>query len=138
VLVHASQVSPELAAAAADADLVVFEGMGRGIETNLKASFRCVFALCSRLQGVGFRTPRARLLPPRPAHALAHYSFCSFNSRCDSLKLGMIKHPEVAACLPGGRLYDCVCKLDLAGDDAAALRLPRAGLVQRDGGADLN
>lgn len=27
---------------------------------------------------------------------------------------GMIKHPEVAACL-GGRLYDCVCKFDLAG-----------------------
>ncbi len=32
-------VSPELAAAAADADLVVLEGMGRGIESNLRARF---------------------------------------------------------------------------------------------------
>jgi damage-control phosphatase, subfamily II, stand-alone protein len=47
-------VSPELAAAAADADLVVLEGMGRAIETNLNAHFTV-----------------------------------------DSLKLGMIKHPEV-------------------------------------------
>ena len=55
-------MSSELAAAAADADLVVFEGMGRGIETNLRAWFAV-----------------------------------------DSLKLGMIKHPEVRAarsCLP--------------------------------------
>jgi type II pantothenate kinase len=28
---------------------------------------------------------------------------------CDSLKLGMVKHREVATCL-GGTLYDCVCK----------------------------
>ena len=34
-------VSPELAAAAADADLVILEGMGRGIETNLNAVFTC-------------------------------------------------------------------------------------------------
>ncbi len=27
--------------------------------------------------------------------------------RCDSFKLGMVKHPEVAASL-GGRMYDCV------------------------------
>jgi len=31
-------VSPELAAAAKDVDLVVLEGMGRGIETNLYAA----------------------------------------------------------------------------------------------------
>jgi type II pantothenate kinase len=79
------QVSPELAAEAAGADLVVLEGMGRGIETNLLAAFTV-----------------------------------------DSLKLGMIKHPEVAACIPGGRLYDCVCKFDRAGCDASVLRLTRA------------
>ena len=45
-------------------------GMGRAIETNLHATFRC-----------------------------------------DSLKLGMIKHPEVAVCL-SGRLFDVVCKFD--------------------------
>jgi hypothetical protein len=79
------QVSAELAAEAADADLLALEGMGRGIETNLLASFTC-----------------------------------------DSLKLGMIKHPEVAACIPGGRLYDCVCKYDPAGCDATQWRLTRA------------
>jgi len=78
-------VSPELAAEALDADLVVFEGMGRGIETNLRASLAC-----------------------------------------DSLKLGMIKHPEVAACIPGGRMYDCVCKFDPAGAEGSKLRLTRA------------
>lgn len=31
---------------------------------------------------------------------------------CDSLKLGMVKHAEVATCL-GGDLYDCVCKFDV-------------------------
>jgi hypothetical protein len=67
------QVSAELAAEAADADLLVLEGMGRAIETNLTAKFTA-----------------------------------------DSLKLGMVKHPEVAACL-GGRLYDVVCKFDEAG-----------------------
>jgi type II pantothenate kinase len=62
------QVSIELAEAAAGADLVVLEGMGRSIETNLRARFSC-----------------------------------------DSLNIGMIKHPEVAQAL-GGRLYDCVCQ----------------------------
>ncbi|KAJ4962351.1 hypothetical protein NE237_022290 [Protea cynaroides] len=61
-------VSQELAYLASDADLVVLEGMGRGIETNLYAQFKC-----------------------------------------DSLKIGMVKHPEVAQFL-GGRLYDCVFK----------------------------
>lgn len=64
------QVSAECIGEAADADLVVLEGMGRGIETNLYAKFTC-----------------------------------------ESLKLAMIKHPEVAACLRG-RLYDCVCQYD--------------------------
>ena len=62
--------SRALAEAATGADLVVLEGMGRAIETNLRAAFTV-----------------------------------------DSLKVGMIKHPEVAQSL-GGRLYDCVCKFD--------------------------
>lgn len=66
------QVSPAVAAESAGADLVVLEGMGRAIETNLNAAFTV-----------------------------------------DSLKIGMIKHPEVATCL-GGRLYDCVCKFQPA------------------------
>ena len=70
-LCPSAQISPELAREAEGADLVVLEGMGRGIETNLYAHFVC-----------------------------------------DSLKLGMIKHPEVAQCL-GGRLFDVVCKFDV-------------------------
>jgi damage-control phosphatase, subfamily II, stand-alone protein len=61
-------VGREVAEEARGADLVVLEGMGRGIETNLYAELQC-----------------------------------------ESLKLAMIKHPEVAAML-GGRLYDCVCQ----------------------------
>ena len=60
-------VSIELRAEEADADLVILEGMGRSIETNLTAVFRC-----------------------------------------DSLKLAVIKHEEVARCL-GCTLYDYVC-----------------------------
>ncbi|KAL2644420.1 hypothetical protein R1flu_012007 [Riccia fluitans] len=63
-----SEVSPELAYASEDADLVILEGMGRAIETNLYAQFKC-----------------------------------------DSLKIGMVKHQEVADFL-GGRLYDCVIR----------------------------
>jgi type II pantothenate kinase len=66
-------VSRELAAefegsAAAGRVLLVLEGMGRGIETNLRASFSC-----------------------------------------DALRIGVIKHPEVARCLKG-RLYDPVVR----------------------------
>ncbi|KAF1885243.1 hypothetical protein Lal_00029132 [Lupinus albus] len=67
-VIDLTRVSQELAYLATDADLVVLEGMGRGIETNLYAQFKC-----------------------------------------DSLKIGMVKHPEVAQFL-GGRLYDCVFK----------------------------
>uniref|UniRef100_A0A0D6R5X5 Damage-control phosphatase ARMT1-like metal-binding domain-containing protein n=1 Tax=Araucaria cunninghamii TaxID=56994 RepID=A0A0D6R5X5_ARACU len=67
-VIDLSRVSPELAYVANDADLVVLEGMGRAIETNLYAQFKC-----------------------------------------DSLKVGMVKHPEVAEFL-GGQLYDCVIK----------------------------
>ncbi|KAI3795643.1 hypothetical protein L1987_38299 [Smallanthus sonchifolius] len=69
-VIDLSSVAQELAYLASDADLVVLEGMGRGIETNLYAQFRC-----------------------------------------DSLKIGMVKHPEVAQFL-GGRLYDCVFKFN--------------------------
>ncbi|ERN11562.1 hypothetical protein AMTRI_Chr03g44220 [Amborella trichopoda] len=67
-VIDLSAVSPELAYLANDADLVIMEGMGRSIETNLYAQFRC-----------------------------------------DSLKIGMVKHFEVAQFL-GARLYDCVFK----------------------------
>lgn len=67
-VIDLSSVSSDLAYLASDADLVVLEGMGRAIETNLYAQMRC-----------------------------------------DSVKVGMVKHPEVAQFL-GGRLYDCVFK----------------------------
>jgi type II pantothenate kinase len=40
-LIDLSQVSEELNTATADADLVVLEGMGRGVESNLDAAFSC-------------------------------------------------------------------------------------------------
>jgi type II pantothenate kinase len=40
-LIDLSGVSPELNEAAADADLVVLEGMGRGVESNLDVAMRC-------------------------------------------------------------------------------------------------
>jgi uncharacterized protein with ATP-grasp and redox domains len=40
-LIDLSDVSNELNSAAADADLVVLEGMGRGVESNLDARFSC-------------------------------------------------------------------------------------------------
>lgn len=40
-LIDLSQISPELNAASADADLVIIEGMGRGVESNLEAEFSC-------------------------------------------------------------------------------------------------
>ncbi len=40
-LIDLSKVSPALNAAAADADLVIIEGMGRGVESNLDAAFTC-------------------------------------------------------------------------------------------------
>ncbi|KAL2464491.1 Uncharacterized protein Fot_52447 [Forsythia ovata] len=67
-VIDLTRISQELAYLASDADLVILEGMGRGIETNLYAEFKC-----------------------------------------DSLKIGMVKHQEVAQFL-GGRLYDCVFK----------------------------
>ncbi|KAM0899462.1 hypothetical protein ACQ4PT_021318 [Festuca glaucescens] len=71
-VIDLSRVSPELAYMANDADLVVLEGNGRGIETNLYAQMKC-----------------------------------------DSIKVGMVKHLEVAQFF-GGRLYDCVFKFNEA------------------------
>ena len=65
-------VSAEVVEVAGDAEVVVLEGMGRSIETNLHAKLTC-----------------------------------------DALKIGMVKHPEVAAEL-GGRMLDCVVKFDKA------------------------
>ncbi|KAG2500599.1 hypothetical protein HYH03_001367 [Edaphochlamys debaryana] len=69
-VIDLTQLSQEAVDACSACDLIVLEGMGRAIETNLNAVFTC-----------------------------------------DSLKLGMIKHPEVAASL-GGRMYDGVVKYD--------------------------
>jgi type II pantothenate kinase len=40
-LIDLSNVSDELNRASADADLVILEGMGRGVESNLDARFAC-------------------------------------------------------------------------------------------------
>ena len=40
-LIDLAKVSDELNAASADADLVILEGMGRGVESNLDAAFGC-------------------------------------------------------------------------------------------------
>jgi type II pantothenate kinase len=40
-LIDLSEISDVLNAAAADADLVILEGMGRGVESNLNAQFSC-------------------------------------------------------------------------------------------------
>lgn len=40
-LIDLSAVSDELNTAAADTDLIILEGMGRGVESNLDASFNC-------------------------------------------------------------------------------------------------
>ncbi|XP_045803345.1 damage-control phosphatase At2g17340-like isoform X1 [Trifolium pratense] len=67
-VIDLTRVSQEIASHAIDADLVILEGMGRGIETNLYAQFKC-----------------------------------------DSMKIAMVKHPEVAEFL-GSRMYDCLIK----------------------------
>lgn len=69
-VIDLTKLSTELVEVCQHADLIVLEGMGRSIETNLNALFTV-----------------------------------------DCLRVGMIKHPEVAAAL-GGRLYDCVCKFE--------------------------
>jgi damage-control phosphatase, subfamily II, stand-alone protein len=40
-LIDLSQIDPALNVAASDADLLILEGMGRGVESNLEANFTC-------------------------------------------------------------------------------------------------
>jgi type II pantothenate kinase len=67
-IIDLSQVSAGIVEAARDADLVVLQGMGRAIESNLNAKFATAV-----------------------------------------LKMGVVKHPEVALCLRGN-LGDPICK----------------------------
>lgn len=57
-----SAVGDELNAAAADADLVVLEGMGRGIETNLDAELRCDRLNLAMLKDEWFAKPLGGVL----------------------------------------------------------------------------
>lgn len=66
-------LSPELVRETAAADLIVLEGMGRAVESNLRASFTV-----------------------------------------DALRLGMVKHAEVAAALGDTPLFGCVCRFEAA------------------------
>ena len=59
-MIDLNTISEELCNECENVDLIVLEGMGRSIETNLRALFLC-----------------------------------------DSLKIGMVKHDEVADCLGG-------------------------------------
>ncbi|XP_070053356.1 damage-control phosphatase At2g17340-like [Nicotiana tomentosiformis] len=69
-------VTPELAYLASDADLVILE------------VFKSIGLAMMPMQGRGIET-----------NLYAQF-------KCDSLQIGMVKHPEVAEFL-GGRLYDC-------------------------------
>jgi type II pantothenate kinase len=73
-LIDLREVSEEVNEHAPETDLVILEGMGRAVETNLEALFTC-----------------------------------------DSLKLAMIKDKLVAQ-RRGGKLFDTVCKFDVAVD----------------------
>ena len=78
-VIDLSDVSVDLADECEGVDLVVLDGMGRSIESNLGANFRV-----------------------------------------DCLKIGMIKHREVARCL-GGKLYDCSLSFCEAGSKLAVV-----------------
>ena len=56
-LIDLSRVSPQLAAAAADADLVVLEGMGRSLESNFDAAFACDCLRLAMLKDTLFAGP---------------------------------------------------------------------------------
>ena len=72
-IIDLSQVSARVAEEAANADLIVLQGMGRAIESNLNCDF----------------------------------------DRCKAvLKMGVVKHPEVALCL-GGNLGLPICKFQV-------------------------
>ena len=67
-IIDLSKLSHSIVEAAREADLVVLQGMGRAIESNLNAKLTTTV-----------------------------------------LKMGVVKHPEVALCL-GGNLGDPICK----------------------------
>ncbi|QDZ19193.1 damage-control phosphatase [Chloropicon primus] len=69
-IIDLSELSASVVAEAEDADLIVLQGMGRAIESNLNATFSTAV-----------------------------------------LKMGVVKHPEVALCL-GGKLGEPICKLE--------------------------
>lgn len=71
-LIDLRDISEEANAFAQDTDLLILEGMGRAVETNLQAAFTC-----------------------------------------DSLKLAMIKD-DMVALRRGGKLFDTICKFDVA------------------------
>jgi uncharacterized protein with ATP-grasp and redox domains len=56
-LIDLSQISPGLNAAAKDADLVILEGMGRGVESNFDAQFSCDWLILAMIkdQAVAWR-----------------------------------------------------------------------------------
>lgn len=56
-LIDLSRVSPELAAASANADLVVLEGMGRSLESNFDADFACDCLRLAMLKDTLFAGP---------------------------------------------------------------------------------
>lgn len=55
-LIDLSQVSPELNSASADADLVILEGMGRGVESNLNVELMCDVVNLAMLKDVAVAT----------------------------------------------------------------------------------
>ena len=70
-IIDLSMVSSAVVDEAEGADLIILQGMGRAIESNLNAKFSSAV-----------------------------------------LKMGVMKHPEVALCL-GGKLGEPICKLEL-------------------------
>jgi hypothetical protein len=55
-LIDLSAVSEQLNDAAAGADLVILEGMGRGVESNLRAQFSCDVINLAMLKDVAVAT----------------------------------------------------------------------------------
>ena len=110
------QISPELADLAAVADLIVLEGMGRSIETNLHVRLRSGrgYGGSRGWRGAALACVPQDAMPMQLPLSSSHLSLCtSLPCSCDQLNVGMVKHPEVAAAL-GGRMLDCVCQLRCA------------------------
>jgi len=129
-VIDLSRVSAEVAAEAADGcDLVIMEGMGRGIETNLRAAFSCDSAKLGMIKvgGVGWcvggGTGRKGLrFEGRVCSGHACTRRTCHRPTLDTApcphSVILIQHPEVARLL-NGRMYDVVCKFDAAPEAAA-------------------